>query len=59
MDKVQKSNCAIKFAFTSEDGKHAFVIESKRRKSTYEYDRTIEVFPGVNYKVESVSTVNL
>ena len=52
-----KSNCAIKFAFTSEDGKHAFVIESKREgKSTYEYDRTIEVFPGVNYKVESVST---
>ena len=53
-----KANCAINFAFTSEDGKHAFVIKSKREngKNTYEYDRTIDVFPGVTYKVESVST---
>ena len=53
-----KSNCAINFAFTSEDGKDAFVIKSKREdgKNTYEYDRTINVLSGVTYKVEAVST---
>ena len=53
-----KANCAINFAFTSEDGKHSFVIESRKKEgsNTYEYDRTIDIFPGVNYKVESVST---
>jgi hypothetical protein len=51
-------NTSINFAFTSEDGTDSFVFKPQLNADAtpYNYKRTIEVLPGVNYRVQAVST---
>ena len=52
-------NTSINFAFTSEDGTDSFVFKSQPNlngQGPYNYKRTIDVLPDVNYRVEAVST---
>ena len=50
-----QNNTAISFVFTSEDGSHSFTLKpEKDRGKTYEYTKTVKVFPNTQYKVQSV-----
>ena len=52
-----KSSQLITYVFTSEDGKDSFTFKPKEtRGSKYSYNRTVNVLPGVNYKVQAVAS---
>jgi len=52
-----KSHRKIKFTFTSEDGRDTFTFnpgEISGSGNKYSYDRTVNVLPNVNYRVQAV-----